>query len=121
MRDAIRSRTLHAKVDAGAFDRLPENVRNATWFIVRDGTAPASQDRFTVRVRPRGSKQQIAAARLIVGARAGEYVRNKSGNRLDLRLSNLRVIRGAMGTTKQDALDIARPGHTSINRRNTAT
>lgn len=108
--DPIRNRVLFAKVESKSFDGLPEAVRHASWFIVRDGTARPESDRFTVRVVARGTRQQIAVARLVVGAKAGQYVRLLSADRLDLRLSNLRLRTGPSDRrAKQDALDIASP------------
>ncbi|MER8430870.1 hypothetical protein [Mesorhizobium caraganae] len=109
--DRIRNRTLFAKVERRSFDSLPEGVRNAAWFVVRDGTA-SDDTQFTVRVRQ--GDTQVSLARLIMAAKAGEFVRNVTGNRLDLRTTNLTIKYGPQGRrSKRNDLAIAKE-HTAI-------
>lgn len=104
--DRIRNRTLFAKVERRSFDSLPEGVRNAAWFIVRDGTA-TDDTQFTVRVWQ--GKTQVSLARLIAAAKPGEFVRNVTGNRLDLRTTNLTIKNGALGLrSKRNDLALAK-------------
>ena len=42
-----------------------------------------------------GKSNNLYVARLIMGAKQGEYVRNLSGNSLNLRKENLKVIKAA--------------------------
>ncbi|CDX34244.1 hypothetical protein MPLSOD_20042 [Mesorhizobium sp. SOD10] len=92
--DRKRNRTLFAKVEERSFVRLPESVRAASWVVVRDGTATDDMQ-FSVRARAGGAF--VTIPRLIMNAKAGEYVRNINGNRLDLRTTNLRLKTGGTG------------------------
>ncbi len=97
IRDPKRHRTVFAKVEQTSFDSLPECIRDGAWFVVRDGSAgPDCIDQFTVRAG-KGSGNQVSVGRLVMKAKAGEFVRNISGDRLDLRTSNLRIRYGALG------------------------
>lgn len=104
--DRIRNRVLFAKVERRSFDALPESVRYAAWSIVRDGTA-SDDTQFYVRVWQSGTS--VALARLIMGAKPGEFVRNVTGNRLDLRTTNLAIKQGPLGRrSKRNDLAIAK-------------
>ncbi|MBU0583018.1 MAG: hypothetical protein KKB66_10940 [Alphaproteobacteria bacterium] len=92
--DPKRNRTVHAKLDRASFDALPERIRSTAWFIVRDGTA-GNDHHFSVRAYY--GTGQVTVARLIMNAKPGEFVRNITGDRLDLRTSNLRIKQGALG------------------------
>ncbi|WP_095805304.1 hypothetical protein [Mesorhizobium sp. WSM3876] len=86
--DPKRGRVLFAKVERKSFDSLPQRIKNTPWVIVLDGTATdASQ--FSVRARVGATL--VTISRVIMNAKAGEYVRNINGNRLDLRTTNLRL------------------------------
>ncbi|RWD31823.1 MAG: hypothetical protein E5W94_02310 [Mesorhizobium sp.] len=86
--DHKRGRMLFAKVEQASFDSLPERVRNASWVVVKDGTAT---DDMQVSVRAMVAGSLVTIARIIMTAKPGEYVRNLNGNRLDLRTTNLRL------------------------------
>ncbi|RWC10381.1 MAG: hypothetical protein EOS52_25045 [Mesorhizobium sp.] len=92
--DRKRGRMLFAKIEQRSFDRLPERVKTACWVVVRDGTAT---DDMQVSVRAMAAGSLVTIPRLVMNAKAGEYVRNINGNRLDLRTTNLRLKTGGTG------------------------
>ncbi|RLP26599.1 hypothetical protein [Mesorhizobium sp. YM1C-6-2] len=104
IRDPKRGRTVFAKVEQTSFDSLPEWVRHRAWCLVKDsGAKPDDPNRFTVRVGNAGN--QVTVSRLIMKAKPGECVQIINGNRLDLRTTNLRFRRGALGRrAKKDSL-----------------
>lgn len=96
IRDPKRSRVVFAKVEQTSFDNLPVWVQNRAWCLVKDtGATESDRSRFTVRVGSSGD--QVTVSRLIMKAKAGECVQMINGNRLDLRTTNLRFRRGALG------------------------
>lgn len=118
IRDPKRDRTLFAKVNQTSFDGLPESIRNSAWFIVRDGSAgPNDNNRFSVRAG-RGSSNQVSVARLVMKAKAGEFVRNVNSDRLDLRTTNLRIKFGALGkrSTRDDLSLVTAPRTATTDR-----
>ncbi|RWM67866.1 MAG: hypothetical protein EOR82_26100 [Mesorhizobium sp.] len=102
--DPKRGRVLFAKVERSAFDSLPERVRNASWVIVKDGTAT---DDMQVTVRAMVAGSLVTISRIIMNAKPGEYVRNLNGNRLDLRTTNLRLKEGKAGKRYSKRHDLA--------------
>lgn len=102
--DRKRGRVLFAKVERSSFDSLPERVRNASWVVVKDGTAT---DDMQVSVRADVAGSLVTIARLIMNAKPGEYVRNINGNRLDLRTTNLRLRGGKDGKRYSKRHDLA--------------
>ncbi|TIR08623.1 MAG: hypothetical protein E5X37_18405 [Mesorhizobium sp.] len=104
--DRKRGRTLFAKVEQASFDSLPDRVRNASWVVVKDGTAT---DDMQVSVRAMVAGSLVTIPRLIMDAKPGEYVRNLNGNRLDLRTTNLRLKTGGTGkNSKRHDLGLVR-------------
>lgn len=102
--DRKRGRVLFAKVERSSFDSLPDRVRNASWVVVKDGTAT---DDMQVSVRADVGGNLVTIARLIMNAKPGEYVRNINGNRLDLRTTNLRLRGGNAGKRYSKRHDLA--------------
>jgi len=107
--DKARHRRVYVKVEEGVFRSLPAHVQGTAWFLVADGGRKhGDTHRLTVRAGGKGN-EQITISRLIMGARPGQAVSCISGNRLDLRRSNLRFRRDNMGSVaKRDDTEIVR-------------
>jgi len=75
-----------ALVDQQSLDDLEEAGIYGNWFINDDG-----HGNMFVRIKHGGTV--VSVARLITKAQRGERATFKNGNRFDLRLSNLKVVK----------------------------
>lgn len=100
-----------ALLDGDGLTRLRQAGARAL-YLVTDGDG---RDYVTMIRPPRG--RAVTAARIVLAAPDGQCVRYVSGDRLDLRLSNLRLKEGfAPGEAHAAATEAARKAHAKVTR-----